>query len=124
MLTCCYYHVCQQGPRKKEGWEGIVNVTYAVSTVIMVVGLAYAPTTSIKAWARFVEQAVPSWDSQLTIQRGFVYHRDEAIARNKQKEADEEIEWGKQYGSAFGTWKYEKAEVGAMPTLDPESAPN
>jgi hypothetical protein len=38
--------------RVVEDWESVTYAAYTVSTIIIFVGLTYAPRTSIKAWAR------------------------------------------------------------------------
>ncbi len=39
------------GGGRYQGWEPIVYGTYVISAVILVVGLGFAPETSIKEWA-------------------------------------------------------------------------
>ena len=47
--------------RQAEPWEGVTYLTYTASFLVMTFGLAYAPRTSIKAWAR--DEAIALWRS-------------------------------------------------------------
>eukprot|EP00588_Corethron_pennatum_P035963 CAMPEP_0194345182 /NCGR_PEP_ID=MMETSP0171-20130528/104712_1 /TAXON_ID=218684 /ORGANISM="Corethron pennatum, Strain L29A3" /LENGTH=157 /DNA_ID=CAMNT_0039112135 /DNA_START=82 /DNA_END=555 /DNA_ORIENTATION=+ len=40
------------GGKSYEGWEAIVYPTYAIATVILVVGLGFKPDTHIQTWAK------------------------------------------------------------------------
>ena len=77
--------------RVREDWEGVTYLTYAASLAVVTFGLAYAPRTSIKAWAR-----------------------DEAIARNKMEGTPE---YGGQYAGNDGQNKFTKSKVGEMPHM-------
>jgi len=77
--------------RQAEPWEGVTYLTYTASFLVMTFGLAYAPRTSIKAWAR-----------------------DEAIARNNMEGTPE---YGGQYAGSDGAHNFVKSAVGEMPVL-------
>lgn len=47
----------QGHPTHKEGWETTTYVTYAVSTVLLVLAIGFTPETSIKVWASNEAQA-------------------------------------------------------------------
>ncbi|CAM9763852.1 unnamed protein product [Hapterophycus canaliculatus] len=63
------------GPHyKREGWEGIMAVTWVASAGILIIGLGYGPETGIKEWAR-----------------------DEALARNVREAKGLPVEYGQIY---------------------------
>ena len=75
--------------RVVEDWERVTYVTFAASLAVVTFGLAYAPRTSIKAWAR-----------------------DEAIARNNMEGTPE---YGGQYAGTDGMHSFTKLKAGEMP---------
>mmetsp|Transcript_46936 Transcript_46936/g.78058 ORF Transcript_46936/g.78058 Transcript_46936/m.78058 type:complete len:135 (-) Transcript_46936:94-498(-) len=83
-----------EGPKHKaQGWETGTYICYAASSLLLVLGLANKPNTSIKSWAH-----------------------EEAAARLKLKEAGEDIEYSTFYNKLAG-YVFETDEVGAVPTL-------
>ena len=79
-----------------QGWEPIVYSCYGACTVLLVVGLANKPTTSINSWAK-----------------------EEAAVRLKLKAAGEEIEFGTHYAnSADGQYKDGKFQATAQYTKE------
>eukprot|EP00638_Chattonella_subsalsa_P001629 CAMPEP_0117746004 /NCGR_PEP_ID=MMETSP0947-20121206/7699_1 /TAXON_ID=44440 /ORGANISM="Chattonella subsalsa, Strain CCMP2191" /LENGTH=108 /DNA_ID=CAMNT_0005563267 /DNA_START=125 /DNA_END=451 /DNA_ORIENTATION=- len=87
-------YVFGEGPtHQAQGWETGTYVCYAASTILLVLGLANKPNTSIKSWAH-----------------------EEAAARLKLKEAGEDIEYSNFY-SKLQKYVYETEEIGDVPTL-------
>lgn len=83
----------EKAGQAREGWEPIVYSCYAASAVLLIVGLANKPTTSINAWAK-----------------------DEANARLKLKREGEDVEYGTHYNSKKLKYTFTKDAVGAVPT--------
>ncbi|KAJ8604067.1 hypothetical protein CTAYLR_001758 [Chrysophaeum taylorii] len=80
---------------KWEGWEPIVYTAYAASAIVLIVGLANKPQTSILQWAR-----------------------EEALARMKILEAGGDVQYGVHYSNSKIT--FSKEDVGELPVQEEE----
>uniref|UniRef100_A0A7S2CWN0 NADH dehydrogenase [ubiquinone] 1 beta subcomplex subunit 11, mitochondrial n=1 Tax=Octactis speculum TaxID=3111310 RepID=A0A7S2CWN0_9STRA len=91
-----YLFGIKPGTYRSEGWETPVLTAYAVSTLIMTVGLANRPDTTVKTWAR-----------------------EEAAVRMKREDDGEEVEFGVHYATA-NKFNFETEEIGDVPQMGEE----
>mmetsp|Transcript_12778 Transcript_12778/g.38245 ORF Transcript_12778/g.38245 Transcript_12778/m.38245 type:complete len:127 (+) Transcript_12778:392-772(+) len=81
----------------RQGWEPIVYSCYAASAVLLVVGLANKPTTSINSWAK-----------------------EEAAVRLKLKAAGDDVEYGTHYADASRGLAWGNLKGGRVRAYSPE----
>ena len=87
-----------KGGGRYNGWEAIVYPTYIIASVILVVGVGFAPDTSIKTWAN-----------------------NEARVRLNMKdrgELEEGAEFGVHYNIPEKVYQFEAEDVDQMPRTE------
>ena len=84
-----------KGGGRYQGWEAVVYPTYIAAAVILIVGVGFAPDTSIKTWAS-----------------------SEAAARLNLKDAGavETFEFGTHYAKEEELYKFAAEDIDKMPT--------